>query len=868
MQQKAIPILSMTARRGDTTTTDGECMDIINVRNENGVNIPTNAPKEISYLNEDSKDGIKDEDYEKVYYHDTAEKYIAVVNGDKKMIRILDSQMAYESSIYLEDSISDINFIGNIMAVSVSDKIIFYLFRKNIPGYDLLGDKPPSSQLNISVSSKLFKHTFNLGTAGVVSSEDQYKAVGVFDACISKGNEEGYYLDRVLVRYAYRLYDGSYFMLSPIYLVEDDIHADTNENNLQFGEYKERADSTPYKVAQAYMFSLNFDVIVDDSLKKWKDIISSIDVFTSNSIYTQKRNMGFIPKRSDESDSTFIIDDKNLEASEKEYYAYDNDLRDKIISESKFYRVASFTLDGKPDIYASGKNKAKDEFSLNDELKDDYSVPHTFYSSNVYVYNSRLHLGNVVQKYFKGYGKDMFKDWISAFPEYDTSSFKTITNVDVYVFIKTTEDEIVVKNTFDSLTLPLARLISYPDSRAYKMTLVYDLDGNTMVREYPLTAHRFLNLAYYLNPMKDGDGVSILDGVSSIPDASDTKVDERPSFEVNDQEIRKNVLKVSKLDNPFFFPNESTYSVSNGSIVGLASIATELSSGQTGDFPLYVFTTKGIYTMKVDTTGKLVYTNVTSLREDVCNNKDSITSALGGVFFTTDQGLMYITGSEVNNITEQIKNNYSINDSIIKQVYAVFGLPELSETMSEYLSLKGLKIAYMYKRDEIIVSSELSDYSYIFNITSKSWYRINKSFSWFINAYPKVYGVKNARVYDIDLIEKDSANDILIISQPMLLESTSFKKVIQSVLRCDLYTNGPVGFYLLGSLDGNKYNLVFTKEIVDKDTGYHAVDMIAKMKRSKSYKYFAFAITGSLYCKSSINTIGLTYDDSMTNRLR
>lgn len=66
----------------------------------------------------------------------------------------------------------------------------------------------------------------------------------------------------------------------------------------------------------------------------------------------------------------------------------------------------------------------------------------------------------------------------------------------------------------------------------------------------------------------------------------------------NDTYTQPNILRVSELENPFVFPSEQTYTISNGEITGIATITAALSEGQFGEFPLYVFTEEGIWALQ------------------------------------------------------------------------------------------------------------------------------------------------------------------------------------------------------------------------------------------------------------------------------
>lgn len=880
MKQKAIKILGMSSNMGPTSTIDGQCMDIVNARNVEGVVKPVTPAKKIANLS-DSENVEDPQKIGQIYFHDKARKYIAIYDSNRLIV--YNEDFTYMSSI--SPSSGDINkldFIGNIMIASCKYDTVFFLFRDNV--YESLGSKPPMPKIDITLSRTIYKHLCEVPYNPDATKETFYMYVlkGLIDNCIYKGNKQSHYIDRTLVRFALRMYDGSYVLHSGIFLIEDDCEIWKKdektepiftESNILYNITSGPSSSSKVNI-WVKMFKLVYRFYNIQNLNKWRDIITSIDVFTTRSIRNEKTIEGVYTYDSEYSESLGVysqnINDVDTIGSKVSYYEKDTDLNTKIISESLFYKVASFDLDGK--IISGYEIDVSDEnLVLNDRLTDDANTHDTFTSIAPYVYNRRLHLAGCDQVLFKGYDTTQFIEY-GYFDNYgDPKDLKPQekdkTEVRIYTFLKTTEGDRVVQVIEPQGYVPKCRLLTYPDIRAYQMQIVYrdKSDNKIKSRTYPLIKHPNLNLAYFMNPMNEGffykPGVSIDSG---IPEKQLTSF---PNYDNLNVIERRNVLKVSGVDNPFFFPSESTYIVGDGDIIGVASAATALSTGQAGQFPLYVFTSRGIFSMEVDTTGKTVYSRSSPMREDVCNNYKSITPALGGVFFSSDQGIMFISGSEVLNFTEGIKYNSTTSDKMLEEMYKVSLIDKIQESINEFMA-GDLDVAYMYHNNEVVFSRPDKNYSYCFNINSKTWHRITGGYDSFINQYPKMYAVKDAQIYDLDIDDQDQSNNILIISHPMLLESTSHKKIIQAVLRSDLYVNSVAGFYLLGSLDGTKYNLVALKEIVDIDSVKRCSDLITKMKRSKSYKYFAFAIIGNLKVRTCINHVGVTFDDSMTNRIR
>ena len=108
---------------------------------------------------------------------------------------------------------------------------------------------------------------------------------GYFDECVSKLNSNGYFVDRALFRYAFRLFDGSYICASPVYYLEDknEVYGLCRDRG---NFYSQRADGSAGTTAagrytvRVQGFKPEF-LFTELELEPWENIIVSIDIFTS-----------------------------------------------------------------------------------------------------------------------------------------------------------------------------------------------------------------------------------------------------------------------------------------------------------------------------------------------------------------------------------------------------------------------------------------------------------------------------------------------------------------------------------------------------------------------------------------------------------
>jgi len=160
-------------------------------------------------------------------------------------------------------------------------------------------------------------------------------------------------------------------------------------------------------------------------------------------------------------------------------------------------------------------------------------------------------------------------------------------------------------------------------------------------RTFNLKPHPYLNLAYSLEQLKP-----------YVPADFNTQSN-FVTYTTDNKEISPNKLKVSALNNPTYFPAVQTYVPSNGRIKALRSATAALSSGQFGQFPLYVFTEEGVHALSVGQS--TVYSNSSPVTRDVCSNTKSICSTDNAVVFATQSSLMLISGAQTKNISEDIE---------------------------------------------------------------------------------------------------------------------------------------------------------------------------------------------------------------------
>ena len=127
MRQKAVNIQGISSYLGASSVSDGQCLDIYNARNVNGVIKPINKERVVANLLEEIS-GTDPSKIIGVYYHAEAKRYIVLYEEDDGYSFIVyDDNVSFIETVRL-GSISPVvsaNFIGNIMIISHDRQPIF-----------------------------------------------------------------------------------------------------------------------------------------------------------------------------------------------------------------------------------------------------------------------------------------------------------------------------------------------------------------------------------------------------------------------------------------------------------------------------------------------------------------------------------------------------------------------------------------------------------------------------------------------------------------------------------------------------------------------------------------------------------------------
>ena len=362
-----------------------------------------------------------------------------------------------------------------------------------------------------------------------------------------------------------------------------------------------------------------------------------------------------------------------------------------------------------------------------------------------------------------------------------------------------------------------------------------------------------------------------------IVDETWTVMDKMPQADSNPYEERRNVMKVSMVENPFVFPARCTYTPSQSAIVGLSSNTVALSQGQFGQFPLYVFCNDGIWAMSVDPSGSVAYMSCNQVSRDVCINNNSICGIGGGVVYAGKQGMMLIAGNSVKKFSTAMDGNAptlaTVPDDILARISSLVALHCSSADSSFQHFIADAFVAYMPSHNEVLIGNRSFDYSYVYSFASGVWTRCcgklqsevkGMSIPHFIA--PADGGTALFSVPD----EVSGDNRVMLVTRPQIWGSKLPKRILQLMLHA--YVEPPsatspgmplLACYMLASNDGVHFKLISGSERSERTQ-----DILFPYFPTQSYKYYVFAIVGNMGKESVVTAIEADFSLPWRNRLR
>lgn len=512
-------------------------------------------------------------------------------------------------------------------------------------------------------------------------------------------------------------------------------------------------------------------------------------------------------------------------------------------------------------------------------MTDDYLSHDRLSATSSLAYNSRINLSGVKRKLFAGFSPSSMFAFTDRYIErwqqtgnailVEPSSFPDY--LDVSVFVKEGGKTYLLQSSGSCGAFLSPRImrdgaahmlerntgcyIFYPNVNAVKLVIssIYGgagatSGGGSLIID--LKPHEFLNGAYaLLDYNRQRINNFSPDLVPEITASPDDRVDCGSG------------IYTSEVNNPFFFPVTGINTVGTGRIRGIATAAKALSQGQFGQFPLYVFSDDGIWAMEVTPTG--TYSAKQPITRDVCINPDGITQIDSAVLFPTDRGIMLISGSQTQCISEAINSEHPFDIRLLPGMDKLHAqLRHDSDScmptvpFSKFLRECGMIYDYVHQR--IIVFNRNYTYAYIYSLKTKAWGMIYSDIQTSVNSYPEALAVDGkGNLVDFTQDDVDAEAPGLLVTRPLNLDVINIHKTIDSIIQRGNFAKGNVRSVLYGSRDLINWHLVWSSK-----------DHYLRGFRGTPYKYFRIALLCNLAPGESIYGASVRFTPRLTNQPR
>lgn len=836
---------------------DGECKNIVNLRPKKGVYRPVTPRKVLQTLNDD---------YDIVFVHKGSgyENWIGIINDTSFSSIHTNIKTSPTTLQYLNEKINSVQQTGDILSF-ISDNNIYYAIYKST-GYSFLGTIPDLPAIRIGAYNEFtlkwyydqeYSGLGSVDSSSVARWKDEMLMMTkglvnkALDVIINGGTAKGGTVivgkgavlsDAHLLRYAFRLYDGTVIKHStPLLVMPASNILDLKKVFLKDDPtYTFPDPSGSYVEVTVYNLGVSVDLF---GYGGWSDIIKSIDIYLS-------APLGFsnIETLSDDRARSFV---DAQDVVHRLIDSLDKEALKKLGTESNFYLIKSLPINEwsnptTPYIIPTDQSEITklDNLIYQELMPVETLSHHDIGSTNSSVFNNRLRISDIKTTFFKGFSSEHFR-WVTDYNGVAVPGiFSSMLIAEVELMINGKKEYVYsfYRNYFGEAEIPFFQpFLSYPDPRAKKITFYTDPtsgDGNwTKFFTAELNEHQGLNLAYFVNdnlvPIQNTGGTVV----------SEKTVTYRPSI------IENNKLKVSEINNPLIFPNETTYLIGSGKILVESSIVMNVSDRNYGMYPVFIFTTDGVFTMAgqdADTVHASIQAP-TYLEPPISK---VICATPYGVVFITNRGLMQISNYKTESLSEILREDDDVlNIDLTGITDPAAGYPSVS--FREFLKT-ATSMVYNPYHDELIISASGYPYNYVYDYETKSFYLSTNLIGLMVqNTFPDVYYITDRNIMDISQSGSD-VSKVALLTRPLQFQSTDIKKLERIFLRALMYNAHGVRVVAYHSMDGVNFSPIKGFAF---GSGGNYKDFDLGLLARETFRQYLFLLTGEVDEKSEIDYI-------------
>lgn len=613
----------------------------------------------------------------------------------------------------------------------------------------------------------------------------------------SRTRMENYEQGYIFLRVAYELFDGTVTKPGAPVLVRLGSEYDPDLIHCREANYDEGATIFKLKFyilpLTVSRLSVSVAPVPESEGEVYKEVVKKVNVYASAviSVYdSEKADANYLHFTTKDGDRYNLVhSDEQTEGWPER--KLDADAVDHVL----FYRVCQF------DFLNFGDKVVVDfeNIPTNPTMPVD-SSGWLKTTGELFVYNNRLHLFRVQQRFTKS--PSMFSCCsvkpADGFIKADASYVIFLKDMgsDVRLVM---DGSVYYRNPGGLVEFRLPDFLAFADSRAYQTEVFFRVGQKTYKGVALLTPSRSYNYAFCVNPEgKPGEAAEC----------------ERPDLTDSDRMDNGNHVLVSGMMNPYYFPPEYSY-LMPGEVVDMAVSTEQISASQIGQFPVYVFTTEGIYALQTGD-GNVLYSNVIPISSEIAVGK--VLQTKYGIVFPADSGVKLITGREVVNLSEPVNGE---PDRGIRRCDAFRnavthpglydGWRFLSDCRFEAY-IREAVMGYDAEREELIVSNPAESYSYVYEFKNRMWHKITEVFHGFSR---NIAYVRRGKTDVVSLAgETGDGNVFHLQSRPVKLGTAGFKRFLRTAARGEFFPgSGYLGMYVFGSQNLKDWHYLTGKQV-------------------------------------------------------
>ncbi len=207
------------------------------------------------------------------------------------------------------------------------------------------------------------------------------------------------------------------------------------------------------------------------------------------------------------------------------------------------------------------------------------------------------------------------------------------------------------------LWYPSGSIIGYPDNRVKKISIYADLPNAVSL----IMQHQYSSKA----KSSEKGNFSFLYRLSEkIWNGSNVGYSWLYPPTTGNQKIllSTNKVRASEVNSLLSYPSKLVYHIGNGysRVTGFAVNALEVSQGQFGQYPLFVFKEDSIWALEQSSSAEVVFSSISPIDASIgVDNEENIETISNVIFFANSKGIYQLAGSVPKRISEPVKSIHS-----------------------------------------------------------------------------------------------------------------------------------------------------------------------------------------------------------------